>query len=1153
MSSLFASTPTSQETASLFINEKIASARTKIIDWLNECGEGGKAPERCEAIKKIQELIVHSDEELLEEFLENILAYSHDTVQEVRRCVVGFIEEISKTQISFVSRTITVLAGLLRDQSPQVIKRVIQGFAAVYKNFLQWICTLGDISEETDQAWNTICIMKAEIVDMIDHNNDGVRTNAIKFLEGVVILQTYADEDSMKRENDFSLDNIPLTMKIVRRRKLEEEAFSIFEALLKFHAASHISSVNLIACTGTLCTVAKLRPTFLSAVITALKNLHSNLPPTLTDSQMISVRKHLKMQLLNILKQPSAFVMQSTITNILVDLGATNSEIQKAIPKLDKKEQARRAKRAAENADESAAKRIRVEKTERPVRREMEIDQFEVEEQKRRSNKANEAFLMEHLTSKEIVADLVMESMQNLPNEIPAHFLRNYVADPSLTIPQRTQKIAKQLSELMTAERLGPGAVEISKDPPMRIKSSPEEERRILMGIKKDPIRSDSAMSMDDDFEDGSALAEQRKEEATKKLRETIERAKTEHAIIPRLKQKAKSLKLEEITKQLPRAKKESLLVQSVGRILKAEKRCLAGGVTNQRKRILTILAATFTADVRDTILNYIKEDLSNRFDLAEMWLFEEFSLFQGFTRHSYIKSENKPDYAYNKLLGDIISTILATDIEKFDQERFIRRIYMSAPIISEDAFTTLIGSCEVVSLSRCAMEIVRDLAVSRPPKRLRFLNVLLRFSMHENYDLREKAQQNLITIYAQHQLCRDKIEEFALRWLNYLQKETPPNEIFNNDYGRTETAIKWTESLSKICLSLFLNLLQNNDGLLTNLCDIYVKTSSDMKRTILRSIDVTIKKMGAENAQILKMIEDGVKGTETLITRIIYILTERMAISPDLVRRVRDLYQNKVSDVRLLIPIVTGLTKQEVLTMLPKVLRLNPVVVKEVFNRLLAIGPEFEHVKNLPLMPSELLVALHTLDPAKVELKLAVKATSLCLDRKERYTQDVLAIVLNQLVDITPLPTLLMRTILQSLQLYPKLSNFVSNLLQRLIPKQVWKQKVVWEGFLKCCQRLKPASFPVMLSLPPAQLKDALNTCPELRQPLLEHANEVIEKQTIPVSKMIMDVLHGKSEDVFITEVPENLGMIPLENIKKERDDAKSLDTAQQPLPPGE
>ena len=46
----------------------------------------------------------------------------------------------------------------------------------------------------------------------------------MKFLENVVLLQTYPEADSMKRENDFSLEDVPLTLKIARRRKLEEEA-----------------------------------------------------------------------------------------------------------------------------------------------------------------------------------------------------------------------------------------------------------------------------------------------------------------------------------------------------------------------------------------------------------------------------------------------------------------------------------------------------------------------------------------------------------------------------------------------------------------------------------------------------------------------------------------------------------------------------------------------------------------------------------------------------------------------------------------------------------------------------------------------------------------------------------------------------------------
>lgn len=46
---------------------------------------------------------------------------------------------------------------------------------------------------------------------------------------------------------------------------------------------------------------------------------------------------------------------------------------------------------------------------------------------------------------------------------------------------------------------------------------------------------------------------------------------------------------------------------------------------------------------------------------------------------------------------------------------------------------------------------------------------------------------------------------------------------------------------------------------------------------------------------------------------------------------------------------------------------------------------------------PTELLVALHAIDPAQVELKLIVKATSLCLAEKEVYTHEVLGVVMQQ------------------------------------------------------------------------------------------------------------------------------------------------------------
>lgn len=107
----------------------------------------------------------------------------------------------------------------------------------------------------------------------------------------------------------------------------------------------------------------------------------------------------------------------------------------------------------------------------------------------------------------------------------------------------------------------------------------------------------------------------------------------------------------------------------------------------------------------------------------------------------------------------------------------------------------------------------------------------------------------------------------------------------------------------------------------------------------------------------------------------------------------------------------------------------------------------------------------------------------------------------MQHLMEMTPLPTLLMRTVIQSLALYPRLSGFVMNILQRLILKQVWKQPKVWEGFVKCCERTQPQSFAVILQLPPAQLAEALRMASNLRAPLLAHVEAFAENQVISLA----------------------------------------------------
>lgn len=43
-------------------------------------------------------------------------------------------------------------------------------------------------------------------------------------METVILVQTYKGEGGVDRANDMSLEDIPLTLKVTRRRRLEDEA-----------------------------------------------------------------------------------------------------------------------------------------------------------------------------------------------------------------------------------------------------------------------------------------------------------------------------------------------------------------------------------------------------------------------------------------------------------------------------------------------------------------------------------------------------------------------------------------------------------------------------------------------------------------------------------------------------------------------------------------------------------------------------------------------------------------------------------------------------------------------------------------------------------------------------------------------------------------
>nr|XP_037274431.1 symplekin-like isoform X1 [Rhipicephalus microplus] len=1043
-------------------------------------------------LRQVQELIVYKEPDLLDNFLDEMLAFQNDRSSEVRKFVVGFIEEACKKDPDIFPKVLVNLRMMFRDEAVAVQKRVIQATTQLYKVALRWICQAKEVDDLMETSWEYIRSLKNEIVSLLDCDNDGIRTHTIKFMEMLVILQTYPDGDSPKKTgNDFALDDVPLTLKLIKPRKLEEEAKRVFDALVVFHGTPHISSINLMTCMQALVLIAKHRSEFMSRVIQALESLHANLPPTLAKSQVSSVRKHLKLQLLILMKHPVAVDYHGQISTLLTDLGATPQEISKSMPKPDEiKKRTRLIEEGATAAPGSASappsvKRIKLEAEE-------EEEEKEEEETSPISKSATNTAI--DITAEDLVprlttvnvTDIVLVSMLSLPEAMPAHFQASYTPIAVAGTETQIKHLARLISTQMTALGLGKGVEEM-------IAKAKEQQQK-----EQEAMQTEDAAQPKQTIKTllGGTTADAKKKDA----KNTI--------LVPTgfepKSRRLRQLNLSDITRPLSDEEMTQMLVSTVRRILDAgrESKALNASISPVQVKILAGLATQFGGEISAMLKDYILEDLRSHVDIALAWLYEEYAQLQGFlqsgTGNPLERSSSNDSYVHclTNLLVDILQKC-----ESRDRDTLFSRFFLEIPSITSEALIILKQYCQNESTVANGLSILRSLVDYRPPGQIDYLQKLLELTVSQNQEVRLQAAKHAKQLHERGNF-RPIIEDFALMYLRYLLELSPPQHLFHG-------CPVWTEDNTKICMQLYINLLPVNHKLIHDLAVVYVGAIAEIKRTILRGLEGPVKGMGMSSPELLLLVENCPKGAETLVTRIIHILTDKTPPSSELVARVRDLYHKRVSDVRFLIPVLNGLSKKEVIAALPKLIKLNPIVVKEVFNRLL--GSHVESTANFtsPVSPAELLVALHNIDPSKCDVKTVIKATSLCFAEKHIYTQEVLAVVMQQLMEQSPLPTLLMRTVIQSLSLYPRLLGFVMNILQRLIIKQVWKQKKVWEGFIKCCQRTKPQSLQVLLQLPAEQLRNVFQVSPDLQQPLVQHVSGFTDHQRAHIPESILEVLN--------------------------------------------
>ena len=159
-------------------------------------------------------------------------------------------------------------------------------------------------------------------------------------------------------------------------------------------------------------------------------------------------------------------------------------------------------------------------------------------------------------------------------------------------------------------------------------------------------------------------------------------------------------------------------------------------------------------------------------------------------------------------------------------------------------------------------------------------------------------------------------------------------------------------------------------------------------------------------------------------------------------------------------------------------------------------------------MTPAEILVALHLIPAETAPLKKAIDACGACFERPDLFEPASLAAAMQKMVEMTPLPILFMRTVIQAETVAPGLREFTLGILRALCRRRVWTMDPkLWEGFMRCAKRATPRSFPVLCELPAAKLAEVVAKFPAMREPMRAYANAPAVAAGVP--RAIKDVLN--------------------------------------------
>ncbi|KRZ79296.1 Symplekin [Trichinella papuae] len=176
-------------------------------------------------------------------------------------------------------------------------------------------------------------------------------------------------------------------------------------------------------------------------------------------------------------------------------------------------------------------------------------------------------------------------------------------------------------------------------------------------------------------------------------------------------------------------------------------------------------------------------------------------------------------------------------------------------------------------------------------------------------------------------------------------------------------------------------------------------------------------------------------------------------SLNAELVNAAWTLYTKRQPDIRFLILVLPALNKQQFISLFLKLIRLPAQIFKMITD-------------------------------------------------KHLLSSDLLSGIIKQISEREVVPVIFFHTIPLLLEAQASLDNVIGSVLQNFVTKQIWKQgEDVWQAFVQCSSKLKIHGYAALLQLPASQLRNAIETCPELRQDLLNHVENMESQQRASIT----------------------------------------------------